>query len=179
VVMILRLFQAAKLGGRALLAPVVQPKWMRLTFISQRGRLRMATNRPFHFWIDVMPMRDRALVTVLGLGMALHDKQDWDGAIAESREALRLDPNEAWAHAVMGMALGGGKGDWQAAVTEERAALRLNPNDDTAHCALGVALEATQNREEALQEYRAARELKPESESYREAYERLAKGANP
>ena len=61
---------------------------------------------------------------------------DWDGEIAEEREALRLNPNNEMAHVNLGVALGG-KGDWDGAIAEEREALRLNPKNDLAHVNLG------------------------------------------
>ena len=48
---------------------------------------------------------------------------DWDGAIAEAREAVRLNPNIAVAHANLGAALGW-KGERDAEIEEEREALR-------------------------------------------------------
>ena len=55
------------------------------------------------------------------------NKGDLDGAIAEYREALRLNPNDDEAHFNLGVALGK-KGDWDGAIAEYREALRLNPN---------------------------------------------------
>lgn len=60
------------------------------------------------------------------LGRALDDKGDWDGAIAEYREALRLNPNYDTVHNNLGIALGH-KGDTDGAIAEYREALRLNP----------------------------------------------------
>ena len=40
------------------------------------------------------------------LGVALGHKRDWDGAITEYREALRLNPNLADAYVNLGYALG-------------------------------------------------------------------------
>ena len=62
-----------------------------------------------------------------------------DGAIAEDREALRLNPNNAAAHASLGVALRN-KGDLDGAIAEYREALRLNPNNAEAHDNLGSAL---------------------------------------
>jgi len=69
------------------------------------------------------------------LGLALANKDDWDGAVAEYREALRLDPNDGLMHLGLGLALWG-KGNWDGAITEYREALRLNPNNETEVCLL-------------------------------------------
>ena len=52
---------------------------------------------------------------------------DWDGAIAEYSEVVRLQPNYYSAHYSLGMAYEH-KGDRQAALREYRAASELNPN---------------------------------------------------
>jgi tetratricopeptide (TPR) repeat protein len=49
------------------------------------------------------------------LGVALSNKGDLDGAIAEWREALRLNPNYGDAHYNLGVALWH-KGDWDGAI---------------------------------------------------------------
>ena len=62
------------------------------------------------------------------LGVALGHKADLDGVIAEFREALRLNPNEAEAHFGLGLALEK-KGDHQGALQEYRAAYMLDPKN--------------------------------------------------
>jgi len=94
------------------------------------------------------------------LGVALGNKGDWDGEIAEERAALRLNPKNDMAHVDLGVALGG-KGDWDGAIAEERAALRLNPKNDMAHVDLGVALGGKADWDGAIAEERAALRLNP------------------
>jgi tetratricopeptide (TPR) repeat protein len=55
---------------------------------------------------------------------------DWDGAIAEYSEALRLYPNGYAVHYSLGMAYEH-KGNRQAALQEYRTAYELNPNIPT------------------------------------------------
>jgi len=61
------------------------------------------------------------------LGFALNEKHDVDGAIAEYREALRLNPGFAAAHNNLGSAYRD-KHDVDGAIAEFREALRLEPN---------------------------------------------------
>jgi tetratricopeptide (TPR) repeat protein len=68
-------------------------------------------------------------------GNELRLKKDWDAAIAEYREVLRLDPKNADAHRVLGAALRG-KGDFDGTLAEERGAVHLNPKSDFAHLQL-------------------------------------------
>jgi len=103
------------------------------------------------------------------LGVGLKEKGNLDGAIAEYREALRLNPKLDAAHHNLAVALKQ-RGDWDAVIAEYLEVLRLNPNDDEAHYYVGAALE-----QKALQEYRRAYELKPQYTHYRTAYERLVR----
>jgi Flp pilus assembly protein TadD len=82
--------------------------------------------------------------------MALGHKGDRDGAIAEYREALRLNPNNDVAHFFLG----------------------------EAHNKLGVALEQKGDRQGALEEYRAAHMLDPKNATYKQNYERLLRQVN-
>ena len=56
------------------------------------------------------------------------NKGDLDGEIAEYREALRLNPNNADAHNDLGVALEQ-KGDRRGALEEYRAAYMLDPKN--------------------------------------------------
>jgi Flp pilus assembly protein TadD len=72
-------------------------------------------------------------------GTALFGKRNLDGAIAEYREAIRLDPNYTEAHDNLGVALGY-KGDVDGGIAEIREAIRISPNYAEAHSDLGAAL---------------------------------------
>src|ERR1044071_4191644 len=62
------------------------------------------------------------------LGNALLDKAELDGAIAEFREALRLNPTSELAHIGIGIAFRR-KGDTDTAIAEYRIAHDLKPLD--------------------------------------------------
>jgi len=64
------------------------------------------------------------------VGAGLGAKGDLEGAMAEYREALRLNPNEAKAHNNLGLALEK-KGHRRGALDEFRAAYMLDPKDAT------------------------------------------------
>jgi Flp pilus assembly protein TadD len=66
----------------------------------------------------------------LALGHALGAEGDWDGAIGEYREAVRLDANDKMAHAALAEALER-RGDLPGALEEYRAAFMLDPRNAT------------------------------------------------
>ncbi len=96
------------------------------------------------------------------LGLALYDKHDWDGAIAEYRQVLRLKPDYAEAHYDLGRALAR-KGDSEGAIAEFREAIRLKPGLAHAHYDLGVALAKKGDADGAAAELREALRLKPDN----------------
>ncbi len=112
-------------------------------------------------------------------GNELRSKNDWDGAIAEYREALRHDPKNGDAHYNLGVALGR-KGDLTGEIAEFGEALRLNPKNAPAqsylaeaHYELGVRLEAKGDVQGALNEYRAAHSLNPQNPAFGDTIDRL------
>ncbi len=113
----------------------------------------------------------------VGRGVELGRKGDWDGAIPEAKEAIRLKPEYLNAHRLLGFALGK-KGDWDGEIAEYREAIRLKPDSAMAHIVLGVALEGKGDRPAALNEYRKAFELDPKNSTARDNYERLRKDLN-
>src|SRR5437870_4520000 len=72
-------------------------------------------------------------------GDQLLEKRDWDGALGEYREAIRLKPNDAEPHYGVGRALGEKK-DLEGAQREFREAIRLKPDYAEAHNGLGWIL---------------------------------------
>jgi hypothetical protein len=76
------------------------------------------------------------------LGFALFGKGDVDGAIAEYREAIRLDPKLALAHTNLGTIYLQRK-NFPDALACARAAIRADPKYSNAHAMLGVGGRAT------------------------------------
>ena len=62
------------------------------------------------------------------LGIALHDQGEPEAAIAQYREAIRIEPDHALAHFNLGGALHD-QGKLTEAVAEFRFAIRVEPND--------------------------------------------------
>ena len=82
-------------------------------------------------------------------------EHQYDRAIAEAREALRLNPSDPETHDLLGTGLDD-KGEFDEAVMEFREALRLRPNYTEAHYDLGNALRDNGDVDNAILEYREA-----------------------
>lgn len=100
-------------------------------------------------------------------GYTLLEKKDWSGALVESREAVRLEPNNSEFHVGIGTALQLGKKDWDGAIQEFREANRLDPKSDTAHQYLGEALGAKGDDSGEFREENEALRLNPENRQAR------------
>jgi tetratricopeptide (TPR) repeat protein/transglutaminase-like putative cysteine protease len=95
------------------------------------------------------------------LGDTLFIQDDLDGAIAQYRKALELEPESFRAHRWLGSALYNQQ-DYDGAVAEYRQALRLRPEDAEVHHDLGDALAWTEGFDAAIIEYREAVRLEPQ-----------------
>jgi len=91
----------------------------------------------------------------------LYREGDLPGARAELRRALRLQPDYAEAHNMLGIILRNNQ-ELRGATIEYREAIRLKPNFAEAHYNLGRALKSQSRLEAAIAEYREAIRLKPE-----------------
>jgi tetratricopeptide (TPR) repeat protein len=94
------------------------------------------------------------------LGIALLDRGDYDGAVAEYQKAIRLDPYFAPSHNNLGLALQR-KGDPDGAVAECKEAIRLDPSLAMPHINLGMALEWKGDLDGAMAEHKEAIRLDP------------------
>ena len=95
------------------------------------------------------------------LGTTLLSKGDWDGAAREFREAIRLQPNDPFAHNSLGIALDKTK-DWDGAIREYRETTRLWPDNPHAHYNLGWELANKNDWDGATKEFRETIRLKPD-----------------
>jgi serine/threonine-protein kinase len=95
-----------------------------------------------------------------GLGNALKETGDLEGAIGEYREALSLDLESANLHHNLGNALAT-KGDVDGAIVEYRQAIALDPKHAASHSSLGGALYFRGDADGALAELRQAITLDP------------------
>ena len=94
------------------------------------------------------------------LGNALRRQGKLDEAIAEYREAIRLQPDDHIGHYNLGDILRS-QGKLDEAIAEYREAIRLQPDYAYAHSNLGLALLAQGKVDEAIAAHREALRLNP------------------
>ena len=94
-------------------------------------------------------------------GGLLNKQGNYDAALAEFRQALRIMPDLDRAHLGIGAALQG-KGDVDGAIAEYRSLLARHPNDPDTHNNLGTALQQKGDVAPAIAEYRTALQFQPD-----------------
>ncbi len=94
-----------------------------------------------------------------GMYLGLHR---WDQCIAEYEQAIRLDPENAWCHNRLGVALQWKGGHDDEAIAQFRKSIRIDPNIGWSHHHLAVSLERKGRFDEAVEEFREAARLLPE-----------------
>jgi TolB-like protein/predicted Ser/Thr protein kinase len=95
--------------------------------------------------------------------LRLRPREVFPKALAAAREALRLDPNLAQAHATLALLKYEYEHDWAAADSAFQRALSLNPSYATAHQWYGVYLARAGRMTEGLSELDRALRLDPAS----------------
>jgi|JI8StandDraft_1071087.scaffolds.fasta_scaffold32174_2 tetratricopeptide (TPR) repeat protein len=112
-------------------------------------------------WTDTIArFPNRIAIAHDNLGLALADRGKIEEAIAQHREAIRLNGNYSKAHNNLGAVLAP-LGRLDEAIAEYRKALALDARNADAHNNLGAAL-ATQNKfDEAIRHYGTSLELNP------------------
>ncbi|MBL7181095.1 MAG: tetratricopeptide repeat protein [Pseudomonadota bacterium] len=90
-------------------------------------------------------------------GDTFYQKKDIDGAIAEFKTALRLDPSNVNVHNSLGVCYGV-LGDFKRAEAEFEETIRLDPAETMAIYNLGLVYLLTNNKKKALEYFLKARE---------------------
>lgn len=111
---------------------------------AQEGVLLIAQDRPLDALVPLGRARaidpeDSGIVSLVAA--ALFNGRRYDEAEATVAEALRLDPDNAEAHRILGL-LSLSRGGGRSAVDAHRTALRLDPQDEDSRYGLGTALKS-------------------------------------
>ena len=94
-------------------------------------------------------------------GVAYYDKDMYDEAIAEYKKAIKINPNYAEAHCVLGLVYAYKGGMFDEAIAEYKKAIEINPNYAEAHYNLGAVYRRKGMFDEAIAEYKKAIEINP------------------
>jgi Flp pilus assembly protein TadD len=97
----------------------------------------------------------------LNFGSALDEKGQFDEAIREFQDAIRLKPDYVLAHNNLGVAIVR-KGQIDEGISQYHEAIRLKPDYALAHNNLGIALARKGQIGEAIREFHEAIRLKPD-----------------
>ena len=93
-------------------------------------------------------------------GSASYDKGEYDKAIADYSEAIRLNPKYTWAYINRGNAWQA-KGEYDKAIADFNEVIRLNPKHALAYGSRGKAWQAKGNLDRAIAGYNEAIRLDP------------------
>lgn len=96
-----------------------------------------------------------------GLGNALYNLEDYEGALAEYNKAAEYKPEDESVHSNIATILEK-LGQSEDALKEYSKVVELKPEDVSNHYKLAVALENLKQTEDALVEYRKVADLEPE-----------------
>jgi tetratricopeptide (TPR) repeat protein len=118
--------------------------------------LQVLVARP---WLASFIQKRRA-ASLLRSGMNKHRAQDWNGAIADYSEALRLSPELADAFYWRGIARTQTR-DYQDAIADFNETLRLRPKDANAFCDRGTVKETLHDDDGAIADFDEALRLAP------------------
>src|SRR5713226_6413097 len=93
-------------------------------------------------------------------GIGYHNKKDYDRAIAEYGEAIKLDPKYARAYYNRGLVYAA-KGNYDGAVEEYSEAIKLDPKYASAYNSRGLAYANKKDYDRAIADYGQAITLDP------------------
>jgi len=127
--------------------------------LKKQGKFESAIVRFYEQWLAT----DAASINAhYNLGFALAKQGKFDSAILHYSEALRLNPDYAYAHNNLGNALAA-VGRLDEAVTHFSDALRIKPDYADAHHNLGLILARQGKLDEAIAHFEQTLRLKPDS----------------
>jgi tetratricopeptide (TPR) repeat protein len=134
------------------------------------GSLAWFAHAQTSYWRDSEQLWSHALACTTdnriaeeNFGQALYQHGKIDEALFHLDKALRIEPNDAVAHAALGAILLGIPQQQKEAITHLQRSLEIYPNQAAVHSTLGVALLEARNAEESFKHLQAAIALDPDN----------------
>jgi tetratricopeptide (TPR) repeat protein len=109
----------------------------------------------------VQPEKQEDATAYYNRGKEYFNKGDWDGAIREFTQAIRINPNYTEAYNQRGLAYEKKK-EWDQMLADYTAANRLNPNEPRYVMNIGVYYSKTGDYERAITQFNEAIRMKPD-----------------
>ena len=129
--------------------------------------LMICSWQQLRYWRGTRALFERAIavtednwVARYNLGTALEKRGDYQGAVANLKEAVRIKPTFAKAHYNLGCGLDG-QGKHEQAVHHYREAVRVRPNYVEAYNNLGISLAILGRMSEAREAFLGALKINP------------------
>ena len=105
-------------------------------------------------------------------GISYARKGQYDRAIADYDQAIKINPRDAMVYYNRGLAYHN-KGQYDRAIADYTKAIEINPRDAMVYTNRGIAYEEKKLRDKAIADYRAALKVAPSSDWTRKALKRL------
>lgn len=109
---------------------------------------------------NVIPPPSPMAAAINDRGEQLRKKRDFDGAIKEFTEAIKIDPNFSWPYNNRGLAYTA-NGDFDKALNDYAEALRIDPNYTFPYNNRGLVWAAKGELDKAIKDYDQAIRLDP------------------
>ena len=111
--------------------------------------------------VAVTPTRAQEANRYFKEGVAYLKKGQWNAAIASLKEAVRLKPDVALSHALLGLAYSN-KGQYDLVIASYKEAIRLKPDYADVHLGLGNAYLKKGQWDDAIASFKEAIRLNPD-----------------
>jgi predicted Zn-dependent protease len=167
------LFLLACMASAQTLPPALAERYNQGVQAGKAGQLDAAEKA----FLEVLAEGGKQALVYHSLGIVYHDRHEDERAVAQFREAIRLDPKFAPARALMGTSLLA-LGRYREAIPELETAVKLDPREPAPRVVLAQAYERLGNPAGMVEQYRQLRQAQPSDPevAYQlaRAYSRLA-----
>jgi len=121
-------------------------------------------------------MSEKDASAFLKSGIEYFEKGDYDRAITDTSESIRLNPNDALAYGTRGAAYKGKK-DFDNAILDFSEAIRLDQNNAPAYGNRGLTYIAKNDKNQAVLDLEMAVKLDPQNAGYRKFLDDLKRAS--